>query len=261
MLAWLRLPVAHLPKASYAHVSSQALQGPGGQLLWQSLDARPDRTARIELLLRLPATTAAGAGGGGGAANCGGRQWHEVKLSVDYSVAFVGVFDLPPDASRGIDIPPAVATLLPPACANASTLLPGQQQLGSSSSAGSAADVASSQPPLLRRLSAASGCMPVQQYSGSAGGWGGAAGASGATGGGAVVPLPIPDLSMPFNVICFTSTLLAVVFGGVANVVLRWGHAVLARGGWGALRVQATTRISCEHAAACCPSRACGYGD
>ncbi|PRW56630.1 GPI transamidase component Gpi16 subunit family isoform 1 [Chlorella sorokiniana] len=196
-------------------LNGQVLQGKGDQLVWQAVDARTDRTARIELLLRLPASPAAAAGSSGTASSInGGRQWHELTLSVNYSVAFVGVFDLPPDASRGIDIPPAVATLLSPVCANASALLASQQQ------SGGAADAAA-QPPLLSRLAAASGCLPVQQYSGAAGGWGGPAGASGATGGGAVVPLPIPDLSMPFNVLCFTSTLLAVLFGGVANVVLR----------------------------------------
>lgn len=35
------------------------------------------------------------------------------------------------------------------------------------------------------------------------------------------VLLPIPDLSMPFNVCCFTSTVLAVYFGGVLNALLR----------------------------------------
>lgn len=188
----------------------QVMEGPGSQLVWQSVDARSDRTARIELLLRLPASPAEAAGGGSAASN--GRHWHELVVSMGYRVAFVGVFDLPPDASRGIDIPPAVATLLPPACANA--LLVGQQPQDI------AADAAP-QLPLLRRLSAASGCTPVQQCSGAAGGWGGPAGANGATGSGAIVPLPIPDLSMPFNVVCFTSTLLAVLFGGVANVVLR----------------------------------------
>jgi phosphatidylinositol glycan class T len=37
-----------------------------------------------------------------------------------------------------------------------------------------------------------------------------------------LVPMPIPDLSMPFNVICFTSTVLAVYFGGMLNALLRW---------------------------------------
>ena len=37
----------------------------------------------------------------------------------------------------------------------------------------------------------------------------------------ALVPLPIPDFSMPFNVACFTSTLLAVFLGGVLNALLR----------------------------------------
>jgi phosphatidylinositol glycan class T len=34
------------------------------------------------------------------------------------------------------------------------------------------------------------------------------------------VPLAVPDFSMPYNVICLTSTVLAVFMGGVLNALL-----------------------------------------
>lgn len=37
---------------------------------------------------------------------------------------------------------------------------------------------------------------------------------------GLVVPLAVPDFSMPYNVICLTSTVLAIFMGGVLNVLL-----------------------------------------
>ncbi|EFN58313.1 hypothetical protein CHLNCDRAFT_142327 [Chlorella variabilis] len=173
-------------------LDGQPLHPRSPQLVWQSLDVRPDRTATLELLLRLPSTAAAPAGSD--ALQAG--RWHEVRVQVGYRAAFVSVFDHAPDASRGVDIPPALATLAPDhACTSPSSP-------SSSSGDGSSGPAA---PPLLRRLQA--GCAPRQQYSGS--------------GGGGLAPLPLPDLSMPFNVICFTSTLLAILLGGVANVVLR----------------------------------------
>jgi phosphatidylinositol glycan class T len=35
-----------------------------------------------------------------------------------------------------------------------------------------------------------------------------------------VVPLAVPDFSMPYNVICLTSTVLAIFMGGVLNALL-----------------------------------------
>lgn len=167
------------------------------------MDARPDRTAVVELVLRLPTHAICGRGSSAAeGSDSVGREWHEVVLSVAYRVAFVGVFDHAPDASRGVDIPPAVATLLPAACANDTGL--GDSEPGRSAL------------PLHGRLAGASGCVPVQRYGGAAGG---------VAGGGCVVALTIPDFSMPFNVACFTSTLLAVLLGGVENVVLRCAAA------------------------------------
>lgn len=38
---------------------------------------------------------------------------------------------------------------------------------------------------------------------------------------GLVVPLAVPDFSMPYNVICLTSTVLAVFFGAMLNGLLQ----------------------------------------
>ena len=38
---------------------------------------------------------------------------------------------------------------------------------------------------------------------------------------GLLVPLAVPDFSMPYNVICLTSTVLAVYFGATLNALLR----------------------------------------
>ena len=39
----------------------------------------------------------------------------------------------------------------------------------------------------------------------------------------AIVPLPIPDFSMPFNVACFTSIALSIIFASVLSVLLSDG--------------------------------------
>ena len=38
-----------------------------------------------------------------------------------------------------------------------------------------------------------------------------------------IVPLPIPDFSMPFNVACFTSIALSIIFASVLSVLLSNG--------------------------------------
>jgi phosphatidylinositol glycan class T len=124
----------------------------------------------LELLLRLPA-----AGGGS-----------RVALSLEFEPRLLAVDDYPPDASRGVDLPAALFTLSPPACAAAAA--PG----------------------------AACACAPVRRR-----------------GGVHLAALPIPDASMPFNVVCFTSTALALALGAALNVVLR-SPAEVAAGGAGA---------------------------
>jgi phosphatidylinositol glycan class T len=184
--------------------SLQVLQQHSPELAWQRVDARPDRTAVVEALLRLPTAAPAPA-----AADPDAGGWLEVQLAVSYRTAFVPVSDHAPDASRGVELPPAIATLLPPACANPSSTTRGSgnsSSRGSGRNDGSGAECTAVATPLLLRLQ--SSCGAWQQYSSS--------------GGGTLVPLPLPDFSMTFNVVCFTSALLAVLLGGVANLVLRW---------------------------------------
>lgn len=169
------------------------LPAPGPLLAWASLPLASQsmrRPAALELLLRLPQAVAVAAQQ---------PQQHEVRVRLAFTKAFVGVFDQPPDASRGVDVPPALVTLVPPACAAERRMAGGGHGGGSSDS---------SSPSLLQRLErqrGGSACAGLEQARGRPG----------------VVPLPIPDASMPFNVICFTSTLLAVYFGGLANKLLR----------------------------------------
>lgn len=40
-----------------------------------------------------------------------------------------------------------------------------------------------------------------------------------------LVPLAAPDFSMPYNVICLSSTVLAVYFGATLNLVMRRGSS------------------------------------
>ncbi|PSC68107.1 GPI transamidase component PIG-T-like isoform X2 [Micractinium conductrix] len=185
-------------------LDGQALGPHAPELVWQAVDARPDRTAVVEALLRLPP---------GQLSNSSGAAWHEVKLSVAYRAAFVGAFDHAPDASRGVDVPPALANLLPAACDGSGGGGAPERQggdggsgIGGSVGNGDAAEERrGASSPLLTRLRL--DCGAVQAYSGG--------------GGGGLAQLPLPDFSMPFNVICFTSTLLAVLLGGAANAVLR----------------------------------------
>eukprot|EP00887_Chlorella_sp_A99_P002606 scaffold6.g2606.t1 len=164
----------------------------GPEVTWASLPLHLQRRrgslgAALELLLNLPA----GSGGGGE-----GEQ--EVVVSLRFRKAFLSVFDQPPDASRGVDLPPAIVTLIPGPC-DTSSHGDGSARGGSSARAAGGSLLA---VLALTRGDDAGHCGPARAYSG-----------------GAVVRLPIPDASMPFNVICFASTLLAVYFGGMVNTM------------------------------------------
>ena len=109
-------------------------------------------------------------------------------VSAAFRKELLGAFQYSPDASRGVDVPPAVATLVPPACAG--------RAVGEEGGAGAA--------PLLARLRG--GCGQRRRH-----------------GTPQLVLLPIPDFSMPFNVVSFTSTVLAIYCGGVVKTLLRSG--------------------------------------
>ncbi|EFJ52494.1 hypothetical protein VOLCADRAFT_102993 [Volvox carteri f. nagariensis] len=138
----------------------------------------------LDLCLRVPPTVA------------------EVQLRIAFSKAFLTVFEYPPDAHRGFDVPAALVSYMDPFYA-----LDVQWRAhteGSLGNGGVEADadggVAS---PLLRALSRDA----VQQV----------------FSGGLLVPLAAPDFSMPYNVICLSSTVLAVYFGAIVNLLTRRG--------------------------------------
>jgi phosphatidylinositol glycan class T len=58
---------------------------------------------------------------------------------------------------------------------------------------------------------------------------------------GLLVPLAVPDFSMPYNVICLTSTVLAVFVGGVLNALL-WRPGQEARHGADAAQLKQRRR-------------------
>lgn len=201
--------------------------------------------------MRLPQHALSVTGGAAAAGAGGALRQHQLTVSLGYRAAFVGVFDHATDASRGVDVPPALATLLPAACAGSSSCIGGSRWQAAPEGRGGAGAKVREQPtsPLLERLQR--DCGARQAYSNG--------------GGGSVVPLPIPDFSMPFNVICFTSTLLAVLLGGALNTVLRWvggrpapGLAAQAHGVGASARAHAAQHAHCRGSAhavaqvACC---------
>ncbi|GIL71952.1 hypothetical protein Vretifemale_2387 [Volvox reticuliferus] len=123
----------------------------------------------------------------------------EVQMRVAFSKAFLTVFEYPPDAHRGFDVPAAVVSYLDPLYAPAVQwrITPPRDE-----------DVTGTEvlkSPLLSALSAG----PVKQVYTV----------------GLLVPLAAPDFSMPYNVICLSSTLLAVYFGALLNLLTRRGRA------------------------------------
>lgn len=106
-----------------------------------------------------------------------------VALSFDFQKAFLTVFEHPPDASRGLDLPAAVVTLLPAVGeARSARTLP-------------------TDTPLFRHMQDQHDEQVVSE--------------------GAVVQLAQPDFSMPYNVCCLTSTVLAVYLGAMLNALLQ----------------------------------------
>lgn len=111
------------------------------------------------------------------------------RLSAAFSTGFMTVFEFPPDAHRGVDVPAARLTWLEE-----------EEQEEEEESEG--ASLSSSLSPLLASLAQP---RPSAAYSES----------------GALVALAPPDFSMPYNVVCLTSTVLAVYVGASVNAILR----------------------------------------
>ncbi|KIY99334.1 GPI transamidase component PIG-T [Monoraphidium neglectum] len=135
----------------------------------------------------------------------------EAVLAVQFSKAFLHVFEWPPDAHRGFDVPAALVTYAPLGADGAAAALEWGWRRG-----GDVGGARGAPSPLLRALSAA---RPEALYSE-----------------GLLVPLAPPDFSMPYNVVCLTSTVLAVYVGAVLNALLKRPGAELreaAKGGAG----------------------------
>uniref|UniRef100_A0A383WL46 GPI transamidase component PIG-T n=1 Tax=Tetradesmus obliquus TaxID=3088 RepID=A0A383WL46_TETOB len=135
-----------------------------------------------------------------------------LTLSAQFSKAFLTVAEYPPDAHRGFDVPAAQVTIGLTSLQTSGSSAGQQGDASSSSSSwawhvhtGDGAEAWQQQQlqqelPLMQALAAV---RPVQVYSPSL-----------------VVPLAVPDFSMPYNVICLTSTVLAVLLGAVVGALL-----------------------------------------
>jgi phosphatidylinositol glycan class T len=149
---------------------------------------------QLELCLALPAGT------------------QQVLLTAEFSKAFLTVFECPPDTNRGHDVPAALVTYPDASVAGwqgVSCDL-GSQHASGDDTAGDAGALAAQQQqgceelkasPLLQQLGAG---RVQQQYSQ-----------------GLLVPLAAPDFSMPYNVCCLTSTVLAIYVGAVLNTLMK----------------------------------------
>ena len=151
------------------------------------------RSTVIELCLALPALDE----------HQQGHQGRHLYLDVKFEKAFLTVTEHPPDKSRGFDIPAALVSLLRP---------PELKEVHNGSfSCSFSGDAPSSWSPAPLRdevlLLAAEGWQqPRQQLVYTEG---------------LLVPLALPDFSMPYNVTCFSSTLLAIYLGSLFTLVLR----------------------------------------
>jgi hypothetical protein len=111
-----------------------------------------------------------------------------IHISVAVQKKMLGVFDYPTDPSRGIHFPPATVTYIPSSCADKTTTTTTTPPPLYSYDSDDIDNACSS--GLSQRHS-----LPI------------------------IVPVPIPDFSMYFNVICFTCMPIALLFGGVLNVL------------------------------------------
>lgn len=185
-------------------------------LVLRHVSPAQDRAAPLllHLCLRLPASATS------------------VSLSAEYSKGFLNVFEIPPDPYRGFDVPAALLAFYPPADAIGGAGS-GSEVASSAHAAvatwhelpvllggkvdGSSGDAAAAggglhrragvqvqdwlQTPLLADIAAP---RAQQVYSD-----------------GLLVALAVPDVTMPYNVICLTSTVLAVYVGATLNSLLR----------------------------------------
>jgi len=166
----------------------------------------------------------------------------EAVLALQFSKAFLHVFEWPPDAHRGFDVPAAVVTYAPggggadalSGSGSSSSSSTGVKWAFSGSSGGGGSSLSDPQTaaaversPLLFDIGAAA---PVQKLYSE----------------GLLVPLAPPDFSMPYNVVCLTSTVLAIYIGATLNALLRRPGEELrgaAKGGDAAARRKKTIKV------------------
>ncbi|KAI0523010.1 hypothetical protein KFK09_005400 [Dendrobium nobile] len=106
-------------------------------------------------------------------------------LTLDFDKGFLHIDEYPPDANQGFDIPSALVTFPDFNCSRSYQL----------------DDSIHYKSPLLSKFQEGN---PVQTYTEVL-----------------LVPLTTPDFSMPYNVITFTCTVLALYFGSMLNVLRR----------------------------------------
>ena len=152
-----------------------------GALLLRHVAPAADRARplALELCLALPARA------------------REAALEAQFSKAFLHVFEWPPDAHRGFDVPAAVVTYAEARGGGGGG--GGWRWTGGSSSSGGGGN----DSPLLAASVAAA--RPLRALYSAA----------------LLVPLAPPDFSMPYNVVCLTSTVLAVYIGAALNALLK----------------------------------------
>lgn len=134
----------------------------------------PGTTALLELCLKLPAATNA------------------ASLTIDFQKAFLTVFDHPPDAHRGFDIPAALFTFLDARPDHQGPWMITQQ-------ANTVKNASFEDHNIMQHFSRFKG---HQIYTT-----------------GVLVPLPTPDFSMPYNVCCLSCTVLAIYVLGIVSLV------------------------------------------
>jgi phosphatidylinositol glycan class T len=126
------------------------------------------------------------------------RDASGARVSATFEKAFLRLGEFPPDANRGFDLPPAVLTLPPPRVVRFDRAV---------DSGGAPVEAAIDSP------------LEGLPRGGGGGAVGSAAPPERAYAEGALLTLPTPDFSMPFNVITMVSTLMTVFVGAMVGVL------------------------------------------
>ena len=121
-----------------------------------------------------------------------------VVLTYDFEKAILRYTEYPPDANRGFDIPPAIVRLVP-------SSLSSTNHTTTSRRAPSMTSKGKDYTDQIFRVNDVGGSIgPVYLRTTTL-----------------LLYLPTPDFSMPYNVIILTSTVMALAFGSVFNLLVR----------------------------------------